>query len=182
MNEIQNNLYAFFNEGKVKFFEREVDNILDGTSERNLCGRLAIYLEFLLEKHGLTEYFADPEYNRKQNGKVKTMLGENMEVVTINCDLIIHSRGNEMEMDNLLAIEMKKSTRSEDDKVSDKNRLRTLTKSSYDDVWSYDGNTHPEHVCSYQLGIYFELDIENRNYIIEGFVRGKREFQTQEEF
>ena len=182
MNKIQNKLYAFFNEGKAKFFEKEVDNILGGTSERNLCGRLSIYLEFLLEKYGLTEYFSDPEYNRKQNGEVKTMLDDNMEVVTINCDLIIHSRGNEMGNDNLLAIEMKKSTRPQHEKVSDKNRLRTLTKSSYDGVWSYDGKTHPEHVCGYQLGIYFELNNENRTYKIEGFIGGESVFEAQEVF
>ena len=126
MNEIQNKLYAFFNEGKVKFFEREVDNILAGTSERNLCGRLSIYLERLLKKYGLTEYYSDPEYNRKQNGKVKTILDDDMEIVTINCDLIIHSRGKEMGNDNLLAIEMKKYTRPNNEKISDKNRLRTM--------------------------------------------------------
>ena len=84
--------------------------------------------------------------------------------------------------DNLIAVEMKKSTRPEDEKLSDKLRLRALTKSSYDDVWSYDGKAHPEHVCGYQLGIYIELDIENENYKIEGYVSGEKEFESAASF
>ena len=87
MTSQQNHLLNFFNEGKTKFFQKEKSNILSGVSERNLCGRLSIYLEMLLEKYGLENYYSDPEYNRKQNERVKTILDENMEVVTINCDL-----------------------------------------------------------------------------------------------
>lgn len=182
MNRKQNILLEFFNEGKSKFFLKEKRNITSGISERNLCGRLSIYLELLLGKYNLDGYYADTEYNRKQNDRVKTILDKNMEVVTINCDLIIHSRGEKMEADNLIAVEMKKSTRPEDEKLSDKLRLRALTKSSYDDVWSYDGKAHPEHVCGYQLGIYIELDIENENYKIEGFISGEKEFESTASF
>jgi hypothetical protein len=182
MSELQTLLLSFFNDGKFRFFERETENIIDGISERNLCGRLSTYLEFLLEKYNLTEYYSDTEYNRKQNGEVKTILDDNMEIITINCDLIVHSRGSIPKKDNLLAIEMKKSTRPEYEKISDKKRLRTLTKSSYDGVWSYDGKTHPEHVCGYELGIYIELDIENRNCIIEGFLKGEKSFEQIEKF
>ena len=105
-----------------------------------------------------------------------------MEVVTINCDLILHSRGEKMGNDNLIAIEMKKSTRPEEEKLSDKLRLRALTKSSYDDIWSYDGKAHPEHVCGYQLGIYIEIDIDKRNYLVEGYIGGKKKLETREAF
>ena len=171
MTHEQSSLLEFFNEGKTKFFQKEKRNIISGISERNLCGRLSIYLESLLEKYGLKGYYADTEYNRKQNETaVKSKLDENMEVVTINCDLILHSRGEKMGNDNLIAIEMKKSTRPEEEKLSDKLRLRALTKSSYDGVWSYDGKAHPEHVCGYQLGIFIEIDIDKRNYLVEGYI------------
>ncbi|MGS2764806.1 hypothetical protein [Sinomicrobium sp. M5D2P9] len=117
----------------------------------------------LLEKYELSEYYSDPEYNRKQNGEIKTILDHEMKEVKINCDVIIHSRGNNIGNDNLLALEMKKSNRPEYEKASDKIRLRALTKESYDDVWSNDGKTFPEYVCGYELGIYMELDIDNRN-------------------
>src|SRR5947209_1485391 len=75
------------------FFQREVQEVLEGVNERNNCGRLAIYMQQVAHEYGLTEYFADTEYNRKQNGAVKTILDSQMKVVPINCDLILHSRG-----------------------------------------------------------------------------------------
>lgn len=93
MTLLQERLLAFFNEGKTTFFQRERENILSGVSERNLCGRLAIYLEALLQVYNLQDYFCDTEYNRKREGKIKTILDDNFQVVSINCDLIVHSRG-----------------------------------------------------------------------------------------
>jgi len=178
MTKNQKKLVDFFEEGKAMFFRKERVNILSGVSERNLCGRLALYLELLLPKYNLEEYFCDTEYNRKQNGKIKTILDENHQIITINCDLIIHSRGLFLGKDNMVAIEMKKSNRPDLEKLSDRNRLRALTKSSFDDVWSYDGKTHPEHVCGYKLGIFFEIDIEKHIHIIEGFMKGEKRFRN----
>lgn len=174
MTENQKGLVNLIGEGKDMFFRKERANILSGVSERNLCGRLALYLESLLPKYNLEEYFCDTEYNRKQDGKIKTILDENHQIVTINCDLIIHSRGIFLNRDNIVAIEMKKSNRPNLEKISDSNRLRALTKSSFDDIWSYDGKTHPEHVCGYELGIFFEIDVEKHIYFIEGFTNGEK--------
>lgn len=172
MNNFDQMLLALFNEAKSIFFIRERDNILNGVAERALCGRLAIYFEQLLGNYNLNDYYADPEYNRMQDGRVKTILDDNMEVVTINCDLIIHSRGAKILDDNLIAVEMKKSHRPQSEKVSDKNRLRALTKSSFDGVWSYDGIAHPEFVCGYHLGFYLEIDKNSCTYISELFLAG----------
>lgn len=174
MTKLQIKLFNLFNEAKEKLFLKEIDNIIAGVNERNLCGRLSTYMEILLEKYELTEYYSDTEYNRKQNGEIKTILDDEMNVVTINCDVIIHSRGNKIGYDNLLAIEMKKSNRPEQEKINDKKRLRALTKVSYDDVWSNDGKTFPEHVCGYALGIYMELDIFNRNCLFESYRNGSK--------
>ncbi len=182
MTELQTKLLHLFNEGKEKLFLKEIDNILAGVNERNLCGRLSTYLEILLEKYDLTEYYSDPEYNRKQNGKIKTILDDEINVVTINCDIIVHSRGNQIGKDNLLAIEMKKSNRPEHEKVSDKNRLRALTKDSYNNIWSNDGKTFPEHVCGYELGIYLELDIPNRNCLFESYENGVKMDEWNQQF
>jgi hypothetical protein len=65
-------------------FERE--NILNGVSERNLCARLAFYLEQVKERAGLAGYHADPEYNRMQDGRIKLILDENGQEVSITCD------------------------------------------------------------------------------------------------
>ncbi|MEY4834550.1 MAG: hypothetical protein RI980_665 [Bacteroidota bacterium] len=167
-------LIKLFKEATDIFFVVELQNILNGVAERNLCGRLAIHLTNKLNEHGITGYYADPEYNRKQDGKVKTILDDEMEVVPIQCDLIVHSRGNNIKQDNLIAIEMKKSNRPEAERKSDRKRLRALTKDSYDNIWSYDGIAHPEHVCGYLYGIYMILDIRARTCLFEYYQKGNK--------
>jgi len=166
-------LSEVFNKALNQFLELEAKNILSGVSERNLCARFAIPLQALVNEYGFVGYYADPEYNRKQNGKVKTILDDDMQVVNVTCDLILHSRGEVIEKDNLIAIEMKKSERQEEEKASDRARLRALTKSSFDGVWSYDGKTHPEHVCGYEFGYFIELDRETYSYVVEVFQAGE---------
>ena len=175
-------LTEIFDRTLEEFFEREAQNILSGVSERNLCARLAMLLERIANEHDINGYYADPEYNRKQNGRVKTILDDDMQIVNVTCDLILHSRGEIMGRDNLIAIEMKKSERPEEEKQSDRARLRTLTKSSYDDVWSYDETTHPEHVCGYEVGYFIELDITNNKFTIQMFEKGSFVSQVDGEF
>src|SRR3546814_20474772 len=59
-----------------QFTEREAENILHGTSERNLCARWAPLLEMAAVEAGYDGYRADTEYNHKQGGQVKTILEE----------------------------------------------------------------------------------------------------------
>jgi hypothetical protein len=73
-------LMQLFNESAEIFFVGEVRNILDGVAERNLCGRLAIYMTPKLNEYNIVGYYADPEYNKKQGGRVKTILDEEMNV------------------------------------------------------------------------------------------------------
>ena len=75
---------------------------------------------------------------------------------------------------------MKKSYRPVKEKENDKARLVALTKDSYDEVWSFDGKTLPEHVCGYDLGIYYEIDSKNCLVYIEYYVKGKK-VRTYEE-
>jgi len=165
-------LKEIFKQTLEEFFDNETENILSGVSERNLCARLAMSLDRIAKENGITGYYADPEYNRKQNGQVKTILDEQLKIINITCDLILHSRGQILKKDNLIAIEMKKAERPNHEKQSDKARLKTLTKNSFDDIWSADGETHPEHVCGYELGYFIEIDLEKRNYIVEEFTSG----------
>lgn len=166
----------------TEFFRRELRALEDRVSERNNCGRLAIYMQRAADECGLGNYFADIEYNRKQGGQVKTILDDDMQVITINADLILHSRGESIAEDNLIAIEMKKSERSAYQKDADRDRLRAMTKSSYDGVWSNDGTAHPEHVCGYRLGVYIEIDSNNRSSMIEHFIGGERVFSTKMDY
>lgn len=95
-----------------------------------------------------------------------------MNIININCDVILHSRGNIIAQDNLIAMEMKKSNRPDEQKTSDKNRLRALTKDSYDDIWSFDGDTLPKHVCGYIFGFYLEINIQDRECLFECYEKG----------
>lgn len=127
-------------------------------------------------------YYTDVEYNRNKGGKLKnikkTVQGVNETVVTINCDLILHSRGQYIEQDNLIAIEMKKSSRPRASKAADRERLIALTKDSYDNVWSFDGHTLPEYVCRYVLGVYYEIKYSERKILLEYYHRGFLERTT----
>ena len=126
----QAQLTALFKAAVDVFFQRESDNILSGVSERNLCGRLAMYLENNFAAQRITgNYFADTEYNRKQNGEVKTIINDEHKIIKISADVLVHSRGLESP-DNLITIEMKKSDRSPVKKKNDRLRLRALTKKS----------------------------------------------------
>jgi hypothetical protein len=165
-----------------RFLATEVDALLEGVSERNNCGRLAIYMDEIAQASGVAGYYAGTEYNRKQKGEIKTILDHQAKVVTINCDLILHSRGNVVAEDNLIAVEMKKSDRPSKEEQKDRDRLRALTKASYDDVWSNDGVTQPEHVCGYILGAYIEINRAKRTCLVEYYAEGHQVEEVQRSF
>jgi hypothetical protein len=155
-----------------RFLERNLSLFLDQVNERAICGALSQHLNEAIHNSDFSNYYTDTEYNRNE-GKVKTIINDEYEVVSINCDLIVHSRGNIINQDNLIALEMKKSTRTDYEKEKDRKRLIALTKESYDDVWSNDGTALPEHVCGYLLGIFYEIDLTNLIIYLEFYQRGR---------
>lgn len=174
-------LMQAFHKANQIFLYNELDSILRDTSERSLCAHMMCYLKHEIESTPFKEYFVDVEYNRNDR-RVKTIIGKNLELISITCDLIVHSRGQIIEQDNLLAVEMKKSTATKEEKNKDRNRLIALTKDSYDDVWSFDGITLPEHVCGYLLGIYYEINISNRLVLLEYYKKGELWFDQTVKF
>lgn len=155
------------------FISKETDSILLGVSERNLCGSLMLHLRKALDSTDYEKYHVDIEYNRNKDGRLKTILNGHPTPITICCDLIVHSRGEIPAQDNLIALEMKRSTHPKEEKDKDKIRLKCLTKDSFDDVWSFDGKHLPEHVCRYVLGIYYELNRDARQINFKYYVKGK---------
>ena len=145
--------------------------IKSGVSERCLCGALMQELSYNIRNSKYKNYHVDVEYNRNED-KIKTIVNNNLEVIPITCDIIVHSRGENIEQHNLIAIEMKKSWASREEKNADKHRLIALTKDTFDDVWSYDGKALPEHVCRYIIGIYYEVNIKNRKVYTEFYSKG----------
>ena len=165
-------LNGIINAALADFFAAELNSILTDVSERNLCARLAIHFERQMSAAGLVGYYADPEYNRKQDGQVKTIINGNYEVISITCDLIVHSRGEIISKDNLIALEMAKPNKTFKVIQDDRNRLIALTKKSYNDVWSNDGETHPEHVCGFVKGIFLMIDPVAREAHLESYADG----------
>lgn len=181
--KIYNNLIKIFEESNESFIVQNIHLFDYKVSERSLCGCLMKNLYEILDKTEFNSYYVDIEYNRNKGGKLKTLIktinGLKDRIINITCDLIVHSRGEDIQNDNLIALEMKKSSRPDNEKDSDRERLSCLTKSSYDDIWSYDGITLPEHVCRYVLGVYYEINFEKRLINIEYYRKGYMEKEYQ---
>ena len=158
---------------------RDDMDLLDSqVSERSLCGALMLHLNrTMLQSEDFEGYYTDVEYNRN-HGNIKTIKktirGQEEQIVNVTCDLIMHSRGRHPGQDNLIAIGMKKANRPQAEKTADKERLKALTKDTFDDTWSYDGVTLPEHVCRYVIGIYYEIDFEYKTIRLEYYKQGER--------
>jgi len=176
MSRYTRELEKIFEAANEEFLKKNKLLFETQVSERTLCGALMIELHEVLKNTRFFNYFVDVEYNRNIGGKLKTMKktmrGVDEEIVTINCDLIVHSRGRNVSRDNLIALEMKKSSGRSIDKYNDKNRLTCLTKSPDQDVWSCGGKALPEHVCGYGLGVYYEVDFKKKVIMIEYYAQG----------
>lgn len=158
----------------TEFLAEEADSIDSDCSEQMLCGRLAMILQRRASAAGLDDYKADTEYNRKFGGAVKTIINEMYEVIPIRCDVILHSRGAIAGQDNLIAIEMKKQVHAEEATQRDRERLKAMTRPTYDNRWDPLSDQPPEHVCGYVLGYLLILDRRDRSVRIEEYVGGER--------
>lgn len=166
-------LMNIFEKAKEKFLKDEKEIIRIDINERTLSARLMFHLQILLlenesYKETYKPYSVDCEYNRMNEYKIKALKRyENFEIDDnsdkirkIFPDIILHKRKEE---DNLIVIEMKKSTSNNIDcKEKDRERLKIMT------------NLNDPNNFNYTLGVYFEVDTTgNNNHIIEFFVNGK---------
>ena len=123
---------ALFESADTYFREQDKALFWSQVSERTLCGALMLHLHDIISMDNtFAGYHVDVEYNRNK-GNIKTIQKEisdnQREIIPINCDLIVHSRGECIQQDNLIAIEMKKSHRTRKEKDNDRARLVALTK------------------------------------------------------
>lgn len=174
MEGVYDDLKKIFKLANSDLIELDITLFETKASERTLCGALMLHLHERLKRTIYSNYYVDVEYNRN-GGKLKTIKGPKFNIVRINCDLIVHSRGECLKQDNLIAIEMKKSGRTEISKSNDKERLKCLTKDSFDDIWSFDGKSLPEHVCRYIIGVYYEVNYNKRQIELEYYYKGMLE-------
>lgn len=155
------------------FVNNDATLIEDDVNERSLCSRLAMYIQSRSNAAGLKEYVCDTEYNRKQEGRVKTIVNLESVVINITPDIILHSRGRIRQRDNLIAIEMKKSHRPRYEFEADIGRLQCMTREPSDGIYSYDGTTMPEHVCGYELGVFLIVNRNNKTIVYYTIEEGK---------
>lgn len=99
-------------------------------SERCMCARFAMCLSNALIDSGYQGYYVDVEYNRGAYGK--DFLAKEIEEKKIVVDLIVHKRSYDPEVgyDNLICIEMKKST-DRRGCSNDEERLKKMTDYRY---------------------------------------------------
>lgn len=175
-----------FEQANTAFLMADQSLFANQVSERTLCGALMLHIHDIIKQDiSYADYHTDVEYNRNK-GSIKTVRktirGSGEEIIPINCDLILHSRGTHFEQDNLLAVEMKKSVRPSSEKNKDRERLIALTKDSFDDIWAWDGKNLPEYVCRYVLGVYYEINYQHQKILIEYYRQGSRVYSYTKEF
>lgn len=155
------NLKAMFLTANRSFIENHARLLKRELSERCLCGALMYELNKQLEKNNFKNYYADVEFNRAIENtinNVKRLTKEEGTPKRVFPDIIVHSRGK-VTPDNLLALEMKKSTARREAKERDKNRLSLLTSS---------------YPYKYKLGVYYEINPKKRQILVEFYKTGRK--------
>lgn len=112
-----------------KLYEYDYFNICNSVSERNICARLAHYMENIMRrfkyKDDFKDYYADVEYNRIGWDNVKNYENIGHYQQPMVSDLLIHQRGSNP---NYLAVEMKRAENSKH-VTEDKERLNSMVSS-----------------------------------------------------
>ena len=164
------NLKAMFLAANRSFIENHASLLKRELSERCLCGALMCELNKQLEKNACNNYYADIEFNRAFENtinNIKHLPDEEGTPKRVFPFIIVHSRG-EVSLDNLIALEMKKSSANQEEIDDDKARLKHLTKLNTNTSFgSYE----------YILGIYYEINLDKEEIKIEFFYDGNRKGQ-----
>lgn len=113
-----------------RLYKEDFSNIRFDVSERNICARLAHHMENIMREYDsgakspiFTNYYADVEYNRMDNGRMKYYEDRLKYPRYMVSDLLIQSRGYER---NLLAVELKKKGSTKKAIAKDRERLTSL--------------------------------------------------------
>jgi len=167
-----------FFEANQNFLLRSYSEIKRNISERSMCSNLKEETSILLRNSKYHMYYVDVEYNRSGE-MVKTILNLD-KIINITCDFLIHSRGTQ-EIENILALEMKKSTASQKDKDEDRDRLKALT-SSMEMTYKMGGELPLSNVCGYLIGIYYEINSTLNLITLEYYESGKMVYHETNTF
>ena len=170
--------YEIFCEANSIFLIKKIKSIKYNVAEQNFGSSLSKYLDKVMEERNIQGYYAEANYNR--NGyRTKTIIDDNYEVINIECDLIVHSMGENKQQDNLLAIEMKKSDNPKERK-KDRKRLTIVTRDTYNGEVFYE--EFPRHICRYALGIFYDIDKDNNQLELEFYQHGEIKWKEKIKF
>jgi len=161
-------LKIFYNANKL-FIKDSIRNIELGVSEVTLQGNFSQAFKEILKEMKIYNYYSEINYNKNKHF-TKCIINEKMEYFDIFCDLIIHSCGENLEQDNLLAIEMKKKENRKD-RLKDRKRLEIMTSDSYVGEILFD--ELPTYICRYSLGIFYDLDVKKRQIELDFYQHGE---------
>ena len=168
-DRLRDELLSLFYDTNKLMFLKDIENVLNDVSERSICASLKEAFSCIMKKYPfLNKYHADVEYNRGKGKAIKSYQFENEDPISMTCDLIVHSRGNVINLDNLICIEMKKiknTWKNEDDRK----RLKALTTPG-------GCQTVGKRlvVRDYILGIFYTIDLKNKRIILELYKNGER--------
>lgn len=171
-------VYEIFKEANEMFLIENISSIKLDVAEECLCSSLSKCLEKVMEEKGIRGYYADANYNRNEY-MYKTIINDKYEVIRIKCDLIVHSRGENKGLDNLLAIEMKKKNNPQD-RNENKERLKIMTRNTYYGEVMYE--ELPRHICRYVLGIFYDIDKDKKEVKMEFYRNGDIEWKEKMKF
>lgn len=127
-NEIERNsiIHNILIPSLQRLYEKDFFNICICVSERNICARLAHHMEIIMhESNQYKDYYADVEYNRKNDGTIKHSEGDKKVSLPMVSDLVVHKRNAD---NNLLAVEMKRWN-NYDKRKADRERLKSIVSS-----------------------------------------------------
>ena len=172
---VYDHLRMLFENANRKLIKQDADLFRRNSSEISICGALMQKLKSSLWGTPFSHYYIDIEYNRNFN--YPKLIYSNGKKRKITCDLIVHSRGQNINQDNLISVEMKKSDIDKEKKERDRDRLMVLTSPSFDGIWRFDGTELPPYVCRYILGVYYE--IRDNNILLEYYRHGTLQYTDE---
>lgn len=162
LREILKDFFMYAN--KMMMIKNE-ECLLNNISERFVCASLKTEFDLVLNETIFSDYYADVEYNRGGGRAIKSFIYEG-EVFKMTCDFILHSRGH-LNIDNLLCLEMKKSSASDKNKEDDRRRLCSLTMPG-----GCETKRNNTIVRDYVLGIFYIIDSKNKIVELEYYEDG----------
>lgn len=173
--ELTSLLLDLFYMSNSMMLRRDLSEIYKNVSERSICSNLKEMMAANLNSPYFEGYYADVEYNRGPGNLLKAIEIEN-EGMAVQCDLIVHSRGQQSIIDNLICIEMKKL--GVPGVNEDRSRIIEMTKT---DLHCYRRN-RMYIVRGYKLGILYVYDYKNSKLHLEFYQNGQLIEEVENDF